>query len=90
MKTWTVSVFGRDVFQVRLQEDDALDYEDDEAEEDDYEEITEGMIPCECCGEMFDAEETEDPVMTRFADMTERLVWDASQSYPEPPPELFE
>lgn len=101
MKTWTVSAFGRELFKIemvdRVTVDDVVrqmmaahDVGDDAEDEDCYEEIAEGLIPCESCGEMLAPDDEEDDTDIRFTTMTERLVWDASQNYPEPPPELFE
>lgn len=69
---------------------DADEVDEDDVEDGYYEELADGMIPCESCGEMFDPDEVDDDTEARFNTMTERLVWDASQTYPEPPPELFE
>ena len=91
MKTWTVTCFGREVVKVEMREEATiadvvrhmvarrLGVEDHEVEveEDEYGDLAEGLIPCECCGEMFDPTEADvdDEVNARFADMTERLVW---------------
>lgn len=108
MKTWRFEAFGREIFKVEVIEkitvsdvmrqmlDEGMAEEDDLDEEDDsiYEELAEGMIPCESCGEMFDPDivdiDENENLRSRFADMTERLVWDASQDYPDPPDSLFE
>jgi hypothetical protein len=86
MKKWTVSLFGRRVLEVRVQEEaslsevvqsmvaqrlaDGVGVEVIETDEN-------GMIACECCGDMFDPTEADDGVDSRFADMTERIVWDS-------------
>lgn len=91
MKTWIVSAFGRELFKVEVAErvtiDDVMRQMMMNGAEIEYEDLAEGLIPCESCGEMFDPD--EDDTEARFADMTERLVWDASEDYPEPPPEMF-
>lgn len=51
-----------------------------EVEERTVADLAEGLIPCESCGEMFDPDDVDevdedDVINTRFADMTERLVW---------------
>lgn len=93
MKTWTVSAFGREILKIEQTEETSvadvvrhlvaqrMSQADDEPEYE-YEEIVEGLIPCECCGEMFDPDdvdtnEEDEEVNARFADMTERLVWGA-------------
>lgn len=93
MKTWTVTCFGREIVKVEMREEatiadvvrhlvaQRLGVEDDEIEieevDDEYGDMVEGLIPCECCGEMFDPTEIDpdDEVNARFADMTERLIW---------------
>lgn len=105
MKTWTVSAFGRELFKIEVADkltlDDVMrrmmdaeeityDLGDEEADiEDGYEDLADGLIPCESCGEMFDPDE-EDDTDARFTTMTERLVWEAGRDYPDPPPELFD
>ena len=102
MKTWTVKALGREILSVEFREEASISdvvrhmvaqrlgvSEDDievEVEDPDYSEISEGLIPCECCGEMFDPDEVEDEedaeVNARFADLTGRLIWG-----PTPPEE---
>lgn len=95
MKKWTVRVFGCRVLEVEVRDEVTaadvvqalvarrlLNQDGDEVEVELIEADENGMIACECCGEMFDPTEVdevdEDEVInTRFADMTERLVWDA-------------
>lgn len=52
---------------------------------DEYGDVVEGLIPCECCGEMFDPAEVDmdEEVNARFADMTERLIWGPSAVEPD-------
>lgn len=95
MKRWTVRVFGRRVLEVEVREEVSaadviqamvaqrlLDRDREDGVEVELIEADEnGMIECQCCGEMFDPtavdEVDEDEVInTRFADMTERIVWD--------------
>ena len=102
MKTWTVTCFGREIVKVEMREEATIadvvrhlvaqrlgvDEDEIEVEEDEYGDINEGLIPCECCGEMFDPDEVDlseedDEVNARFADMTERLIWGAPAEEPE-------
>lgn len=55
-----------------------LGVEEDEIEvevsdENTYADLAEGMLPCECCGEMFDPD--DEGVNATFADITEQLLW---------------
>jgi hypothetical protein len=94
MKKWTVRVFGCRVLEVEVREEvtaadvvqamvaQRLMRQEEGVEVELIEADENGMIACECCGEMFDPTEVdqvdEDEVInTRFADMTERIVWDA-------------
>ena len=94
MKTWTVTCFGREVVRVEMREEATiadvvrhlvarrLGVEEHEVEvaEDEYGDLSEGLIPCESCGEMFDPDEE---VNARFADMTERLIWGSPAPEPD-------
>lgn len=95
MKKWTVRMFGLRVLEVEVRDEVTaadvvqalvarrlLAREGEGVEVELIEADENGMIECQCCGEMFDPTEAdevdEDEVInTRFADMTERLVWDA-------------
>jgi hypothetical protein len=102
MKTWTVKVLGREVLTVEFREEASIadvvrhmvarrlgvDESEIEIEVADpsYDDLSEGLIPCECCGEMFDPDEESEEdaeVNARFADMTERLIW-GPQAVEEP------
>lgn len=104
MKTWTVTCFGREIVRVEMREEATiadvvrhlvarrLGVDDDEIEveetDDEYGDVVEGMIPCECCGEMFDPDEVDldeetEEVNARFADLTERLIWGPSVAEPD-------
>lgn len=65
-------------------EEDEIDVEIAEGD-DEYGDVVEGLIPCECCGEMFDPGEVDmdEEVNARFADMTERLIWGPSAAEPD-------
>lgn len=85
MKTWTVTAFGRQILKIEMQEEASVadvvrhlvaQRMEEREVDDEYGDLVEGMIPCECCGEMFDPDdEMDDEVNARFADMTERLIW---------------
>lgn len=98
MKVRVVKVFGYEVLRIESHTEATvsdvvqamvahrLAKADADADEG-YEDLAEGLIPCECCGEMFDPDEVDidEEVNARFADMTERLVW--GQPAEEPPTE---
>jgi hypothetical protein len=100
MKTWTVTAFGREIVKVEMREEASiadvvrhlvaqrLGVDEDEVgvEEEQYGDLVEGLIPCECCGEMFDPDEVDldEEVNARFVDMTERLIWGQPAEEPEP------
>ena len=84
MKVWRVEFFGYEVLKIEMSEQVSLGDvmrrimdgdagSDDDESEDEYEEITEGLIPCECCGEMFAPDDEVEKNV--FAQMTERMVW---------------
>lgn len=89
MKKWTVTVFGKEVLQVTSREEPSLAEVvqhlvvermalADGEEEEIYEQLSDGMIPCECCGEMFDpneVDEEDEEMNSRFADIAEHLIW---------------
>lgn len=100
MKTWTVTCFGREIVRVEMREEATIadvvrhlvaqrlgveEHEIEVEEDDEYGDVVEGLIPCECCGEMFDPAEVDmdDEINTRFADMTERLVWGKPADEPD-------
>lgn len=73
----TVSDVVQAILANRLSGVELVEVEDDE---DEYGDVVEGLIPCECCGEMFEPGEVEldeeaEEVNARFADLTERLIW---------------
>lgn len=99
MKTWTVTCFGREIVKVEMREEATVadvvrhlvaqrlgvEEHEIEVEEEEYGDIVEGLIPCECCGEMFDPAEVDldEEIQARFADMTERLVWGKPADEPD-------
>jgi hypothetical protein len=88
MKVRVVKVFGHEVLRIESHEEATVSdvvramvaqrlRNAEMNEDDEYGDLVEGLIPCECCGEMFDPDEADlnDEVNARFADMTERLLW---------------
>lgn len=86
MKVRVVKVFGHEVLRIESHEEATVSdvvramvaqrLRNAEMDEDDeYGDLVEGLIPCECCGEMFDPADIDEEVNVRFADMTERLLW---------------
>ena len=100
MKTWTVTCFGREIVKVEMREEATIadvvrhlvaqrlgveEHEIEVEEDDEYGDVVEGLIPCECCGEMFDPAEVDmdEEIQARFADMTERLIWGKPADEPD-------
>lgn len=77
MRVWRIEVLGRELFRVEAFDDDEDEREDDEEtveeDEDDvvYARLAE-MIPCESCGEMFDPDEDDTPIVN----WGQRMLWD--------------
>lgn len=95
MKTWTVTAFGREIVKVEMREESTIadvvrhlvarrlgveEHEIEVTEGDEYGDLNEGLIPCECCGEMFDPDDDDEDddvegINATFADITEQLFW---------------
>ena len=87
MKIRVVKVFGHEVLRIESREETTVSdvvqamvtqrlAASRDCEDDEYGDLVEGLIPCECCEEMFDPDdEVDEEVNARFADMTERLIW---------------
>ena len=89
MRTWSLRLFGREVASVEQRDEVTLSdvvsrlIEDHVSVEELDEDTDDGVLgdvidqPCEFCGEMLaeDSPPAGDDVASRFADMTERIVW---------------